>query len=665
MRSILQSLLVLLLAAAMLVVCPGCIMHSMDEVDDHPDLPVTNPILDVEASEDVREPYTKLKGDGRDTVTVMAYIVGSDLETEDGCASADIGEMLQADLGDQVNLVLQTGGAVRWADSRISAETCQRWQISNGEMLQIGDAGDVDMSTSDALADFIADCAQQFPADRYCLVLWNHGGGAVSGFGYDERYDSDMMSLQEIDDALTMAEVKFDFVGFDACLMATIETAFMLERHADYLIASEETEPGTGWAYTDWLTALGADTSVDTVVLGKRIVDGFVSAAGPFDETTLSVVDLRYIPAAYERLCAFLSEAEERIVDGDYKTFSVARADAKAYGEGDFEQIDAQDYMMRTGLSGAQEVCAMIRQAVRYYNGSVADSYGLAMYFPYKALSWYDNMHHTLLDIGMDETYIGFFDSFVSVMAAGQVYGADGPFSTQDAENFEQYLWYDEDVVASYSETYADGEQQELLIDEKDGGFVLSLTDEQWADIVGIELQVYLDDGSGYAELGSDPLFEFDDDGDLMIQYDGYWVAINGQIVPFFTESYDEYTDGRWTNYGYAPCRVNGIDRELVLYWGDDCPSGTVVGYRNVTNIGGPAAKGVYSLTDGDVLSFYANRYHYDGDYIQSAALGPEMIVHGDLTVSYEYVGDGACIVYYMLTDIYGNCSWTEPVIAA
>ena len=265
----------------------------------------------------------------------------------------------------------------------------------------------------------------------------------------------------------------------------------------------------------------------------------------------------------------------------------------------------------------------------------------------------------------MGEEYTGFFDSFVSVMAAGQVNASTGPFETGEVENFEEYLWYDEEAVAQYSDIYSDVQFEELLIREKDGGFVLSLTDEQWADIVGIELQVYMDHGDGYVELGSDPVFEFDDDGDLMIQYDGYWVSINGQIVPFFTESYDEYEDGRWTNYGYAPCRINGIDRELVLYWGDDCPSGAVVGYRNATSIGGPAAKGVYSLSKGDVISFYANWYDENGEYTQSIDFGPPLVVDGDLTVSYTYVGDGACIVYYMLTDIYGNCTWTEPVIAA
>ncbi len=70
--------------------------------------------------------------------------------------------------------------------------------------------------------------------------------------------------------------MQLDFIGFDACLMATAETALTVARYTDYMIASEETEPGAGWFYTDWLNAFGEDVSQPTIQLGKRIVDSFV-----------------------------------------------------------------------------------------------------------------------------------------------------------------------------------------------------------------------------------------------------------------------------------------------------------------------------------------------------------------------------------------------------
>ena len=60
-------------------------------------------------------------------------------------------------------------------------------------------------------------------------------------------------NLSEINKALKDSGITYDFIGFDACLMATVETALVASNYADYMIASEETEPGVGWYYTDWL----------------------------------------------------------------------------------------------------------------------------------------------------------------------------------------------------------------------------------------------------------------------------------------------------------------------------------------------------------------------------------------------------------------------------
>ena len=62
-------------------------------------------------------------------------------------------------------------------------------------------------------------------------------------------------------------------MGFDAGLMATLETAWMVQPYADYLIASEETEPGAGWYYTGWLSRLSENPSMSTLEIGKNIAD--------------------------------------------------------------------------------------------------------------------------------------------------------------------------------------------------------------------------------------------------------------------------------------------------------------------------------------------------------------------------------------------------------
>ena len=98
-----------------------------------------------------------------------------------------------------------------------------------------------------------------------------------------EVYPETVLFLPDIALAFQNSGVKFDFVGFDACLMGTIETAYMLEPYADYLVGSEETEPAYGWDYTPWLNALGENTSIDTVDLGTVIVDSFLAQNTPVD----------------------------------------------------------------------------------------------------------------------------------------------------------------------------------------------------------------------------------------------------------------------------------------------------------------------------------------------------------------------------------------------
>ena len=122
----------------------------------------------------------------------------------------------------------------------------ERFVIENGDMTLLQSPGSMNMTDADTLSDFIRFSAESYPADRYELILWDHGGGTMTGFGYDELYEDTSLTLSSLSTALYNGGVQFDFIGFDACLMATAEVAYALDPYADYLIASEESEPGEG-----------------------------------------------------------------------------------------------------------------------------------------------------------------------------------------------------------------------------------------------------------------------------------------------------------------------------------------------------------------------------------------------------------------------------------
>ena len=204
--------------------------------------------LDMNVDPSARQKYTSIIGQGADVVTIMVYLCGTDLESRSGMGTADLQEMAAANLSDNINLIVYTGGCKKWKNNIVSSSVNQIFQIKQGGVKMLEDnMGKASMSDPSTLTSFIKYCSTNFPANRNELILWDHGSGSLSGYAYDEKYpQTGSMSLSGIKKAISDGGIKFDFVGFDACLMATAETAFMLNNYADYMIASEETEPGIG-----------------------------------------------------------------------------------------------------------------------------------------------------------------------------------------------------------------------------------------------------------------------------------------------------------------------------------------------------------------------------------------------------------------------------------
>lgn len=213
------------------------------------------------------------------TWTILVWLCGTDLESGSGFATGDIEEMLEASTGSNVRFVLQTGGTYTWQNSVMDSSGFQRYVISDGEIELCDEQPAASMGSAKPLADFIKWGVQSFPAAKVGLIFWDHGGGSISGVCFDEQYGYDSLSLTEIDSALSAASTamtdKFEFIGFDACLMGTVETANVLATYSRYMYGSEETEPGYGWDYAAIGDFLGEDPYADGAALGKVVCDSF------------------------------------------------------------------------------------------------------------------------------------------------------------------------------------------------------------------------------------------------------------------------------------------------------------------------------------------------------------------------------------------------------
>lgn len=670
-------------------------------------------ILNREVSADARDKRTVIAGNGKDTITIMVYMCGTDLESKYGMATADLQEMAAAEISSQINLLVYTGGCQTWKNSIVSNEKNQIYQVKEGgvELLE-KNMGRKSMTDPDTLAEYIQWGKKNFPADRYDLIMWDHGGGSGSGYGYDQLFaNSGSMTLDKIHSALKDGGCTFDFIGFDACLMATLETALVLEPYADYLIASEETEPGVGWYYTNWLTKLSDNTSMETLEIGKNIVDDFVNVCSrktPSDQTTLSVIDLAEVkgtvPESFE---TFAQATTELIEKNQYKTVSNARSRTKEFAKSaGIDQVDLIHLAENMGTPEGKELAEVLRSAVKYNltSGNVNNAYGISIYFPYGKLSAVNKMADTYNKIGLDKEYTKCIKSFASLEVSGQsvaggtagqmgsLFGAllsggsgysgstpgtgdmvsallgsllEGRSLQEVGLDEDTAGFIDKSIVESQVEYLTDNQfDTSNLLWESDGkSQVMKLKEEQWDLIQTVELNVFADDGEGYIDLGLDNVYEFDDNGNLCGNYDGTWMAINGNIVAYYMMSAEEHEEG-YTITGRVPVMLNGEQADLILTFTRDNPDGEVIGARPVYSQQetDTVAKGLVDLEEGDTIDFLCDYYTYEQEFQDNYYLGEQMTVEGDLEISSIQLEDVDWLASYRFTDIYNNHYWTPTM---
>ena len=376
-----------------------------------------------------RAKYTSLRGNGNDVVTIMVYMCGTDLESNYGMGTNDLQEMASAAIANNVNLIVYTGGCTGWKNNLMSSSTNQIYKIENGGQFVrlVDDAGNKPMVDPSTLSGFIQFCAKNYPADRNMLIFWDHGGGSLSGYGYDQRFKSSgSMTLDEIDQALRAGGTRFDFIGFDACLMATVETAQVASRYADYMIASEESEPGIGWYYTNWLNLLSRNTSTPTLTLGKQIVDDFVDTCAKKcagQDTTLSVTDLAEFELTVPQLLNSWADSTVNVIKSDYKSVSSARGSAKEFAaDSKIDQVDLANLAYNLNNSESQQLASAILSAVKYNRTSstVKNAYGLSAYFPYRSKSSVKTAVSTYSKLGLDASYSKCVQAYATYATSGQ-----------------------------------------------------------------------------------------------------------------------------------------------------------------------------------------------------------------------------------------------------
>ena len=354
--------------------------------------------------------------------TIMIYMVGSDLESKYGAASQDIAEILNSkyDLKN-IDIILFTGGAKTWQTPEISNSDNGIYHITEDGVEKLASYDRTNMGKSETLVKLLNYGYNNYRASSYGLIFWDHGGGPIYGYGLDEFSRTDMLTLKEIDTAINQSNFKgkkLDFIGFDACLMSSIEVANTISNHAKYLISSEESEPGFGWDYT-FLKDINPSSSGSDI--GKNIVDRYEEfyTSIKVNGITISVLDLSKVGKVETEMNNLFASINENL-DSDYYSISRTRSSTKDFGRtatSAYDLIDLYDFADKLPDAYPKEgLQSAIRELVIYEKSDVKGANGVTTYFPYLNKKKIDKSINVYSGLGFANDYLKFVVNFSSML---------------------------------------------------------------------------------------------------------------------------------------------------------------------------------------------------------------------------------------------------------
>ena len=639
---------------------------------------------------------------GNDGVwTVFVYLCGTDLESNYGAATEDLLEMRDATKScSKLRFVVEAGGTYEWQNNLCSGMMNQRLIIENGDAELLSFGNSKNMGDPGTLADFLSWGLENYASQYMILDFWNHGGGSISGVCFDELHDYDSLSLEEIDTALASVYGKmtdrFELIGFDACLMATLEAANILVPYARYMVASQDLESGYGWDYGSFADAVnkGVDSGRD---MGRYICDGYYNScisSGEEDNATLSVVDLSEMDAFLEVFNGFARDIYEYACDGGMTDIIKAAKSTLNFGgnnkaEGYTNMIDLLSFIdsIYYYSDNAYEAELMLMdELVVYTNNGYYNAYagGLNIYYPLsiqgsEELGIFRNIcvspyYLSLVDLcayGSDNNgSIGGFD-FNEWLGSGS-----GFWSSLFDWNSGSYDYWNSDddgnLNFDYSSTAISFIDRPQLT--SDGYYYFRLTEDSLYSLDTVYCNImmsywdYEDNCEYLLDLGTDDYVDLDwDTGKCYDNFSGYWFALpDGQpLCAYLTDVFYDPDTEEYYNLYSAPIYINNEYTYLQIkqsYYYDGMITEILGAWDGIDQYGS-ASRELYRLQVGDricpcypaydpdtfeyVLDYYGEDYIYTG----SAEITEDLLYEGDYYYAFE------------IYDLYGNALYTDFVL--
>jgi len=344
--------------------------------------------------------------------TVMVYLDGDNNLDPDSVS--DIEEMKMVGSTDKVNVL------VLW--DRYN-EPAYLYQVLDGELkLMDGltvdgksvNGQEVSMADWRVLEAFVDYGEANLPAKHYMLDLWDHG----NAFGYtcwDDHAAPDWatparaISLAEVGRAL-QGSAPMDILTYDGCTIGMIEIAYNLTLvtseigvQIDYLVASEEYIPNSGYAYNVLLGRMNSMDDLSAGSVARMLADAYAECYSPHGQAKgsstvgLTVVEIANVEPIVQKLNALTSVLTERL-KSDFDTYHKMIAEAR--GEGNLgwslngwdDRADLGAILLALSSSNDVEVAALAGEALESLVDAVyvantpalqsQSAFGLGVWFP-------------------------------------------------------------------------------------------------------------------------------------------------------------------------------------------------------------------------------------------------------------------------------------------
>jgi len=399
--------------------------------------------------------------------TIAVYMAGdNDLDPN---AYLDLKEMKHVGSTADMNVVVQV-------DSESAGSKTTRYSLTKGAASSLPkDAkqklGNQNTGDPQSLIDFVSWVAANYPADRYALVLWNHGQGwddtdifegersgtrrrprsnafrhaffrttvekaatAARHTGETTRAiliddnSKDFLDNVEMQKVAKAAVAKFggkiDLFGMDACLMNQIDVAYQLRKQSTFIVGSELTEPLDGWPYDRILAKLAKKPAMTTIELATIIVDDYIASyktdGGPVTQSAVAVGKIEAVAEAINVLGAALLAVMDDAAARD--AIQIARLKTQRFDDNLNANVDLRHFCERldaanvpTAVKSAAQRVGLALDNYIIKNGSlgakVANAKGVSIYFPQDEVS---PLYSKNLDFAKKNSWTKFLKAFVS-----------------------------------------------------------------------------------------------------------------------------------------------------------------------------------------------------------------------------------------------------------